>query len=80
MKKPRANFNTLKARAFAGVTWARTKYFSQVDGFYARFVELGTKKMPARPFMRNAVDKNHEKIARIINNVIDKAIRRVMLK
>lgn len=30
------------------------------DAFYARFVEFGTVKMPARPFMRPALENNTE--------------------
>jgi HK97 gp10 family phage protein len=34
--------------------------------FYARFVELGTRKMAARPFLRPAVFNNARDIVRII--------------
>lgn len=34
--------------------------------FYARFVELGTRRMPARPFLRPAVYDNADTITRLI--------------
>jgi HK97 gp10 family phage protein len=34
--------------------------------FYARFVELGTRKMAAHPFLRSAVFNNASEIVRII--------------
>lgn len=30
------------------------------EGFYGMFIELGTSKMPARPFLRPALDENEE--------------------
>jgi HK97 gp10 family phage protein len=34
--------------------------------FYAKFLEFGTRKMPARPFLRPAVFENAREIVRII--------------
>ena len=36
------------------------------DVFYARFVEFGTKNMPAHPFLRPAVFNHAKEIVRII--------------
>ncbi len=33
---------------------------------YGKFLELGTSKMAARPFLRPALSKNHDVIARIL--------------
>lgn len=38
--------------------------------FYARFLELGTKHAPARPFMRPAFDETKEQLgAQIVNEI-----------
>jgi HK97 gp10 family phage protein len=38
------------------------------EGFYGRFLEFGTKFMPARPFMRPALDEESEKIIRAMGD------------
>lgn len=40
------------------------------DAFYGRFVEYGTAKMPARPYMRPAYDENKEKAVEAIKDRI----------
>lgn len=41
----------------------KNQYFTQENNkFYARFVEFGTSKMIARPFMRPALHRNRRKI------------------
>ncbi|MHB8171214.1 MAG: HK97-gp10 family putative phage morphogenesis protein [Thermincolia bacterium] len=37
---------------------------------YARFVHAGTSKMPARPFLTSALEKNKPKIVRLFKDVI----------
>ncbi len=44
------------------------------DQFYAAFIEYGTSKMPARPFMRPAWDKNKDKTKQSILDEIKLAI------
>ncbi len=39
---------------------------SQGEAFYGRFIELGTKRQPARPFLRPAVYDNADEIVRLI--------------
>jgi len=39
---------------------------SQGKAFYGRFIELGTKRQPARPFLRPAVYDNGDEIVRLI--------------
>jgi HK97 gp10 family phage protein len=39
---------------------------NQGEAFYGRFHELGTVKMPARPFLRPAVYENADEITRLI--------------
>jgi len=45
--------NGFTAEAKVGVTG---------EGFYGRFLEFGTSKMPARPFMRPAVDAHAQEV------------------
>lgn len=46
------------------------------EGFYGRFVELGTKKMPAKPFLRPAFDENVQEARKEIRKVIKEAVKR----
>lgn len=48
--------------------------------FYGTFVELGTRFIKAKPFLRPAIDQNRNSIAQVVNNAIDKALRRGGLK
>ena len=56
----------------------KTKATIQVDYDkslkYGTHVELGARGRPANPFMRNAVDKNQEKINKAIVDEISKAV------
>ena len=49
------------------------------DTFYWRFLEFGTKNMPARPFLRPAIDETKEaavdKFAEAMERQIDKALK-----
>ena len=42
---------------------------------YDIFVEMGTRKMAAQPYMRPAADKNRERVARQLGVVIGQAIK-----
>lgn len=44
------------------------------DAFYAQFVEYGTAKMPAQPFLRPAYDQNKEKAVQAIKDRISKRL------
>jgi len=45
--------------------------------YYGTFVELGTKRMPARPFMRPAVDENKERISEAVTKEVSRALGRI---
>lgn len=45
---------------------AENEYFKQEDKFYARFVEFGTQKMLAQPFMRPTLVKSRSKIRKLV--------------
>lgn len=44
------------------------------DHFYYTFVELGTSKMPANPFMARSFAKNKEKVKEIIEEELRKGL------
>jgi len=44
------------------------------DVFYSGFVEFGTTRMPARPFMRQAFDENISKIVNTWKRIFIKSI------
>lgn len=46
------------------------------EGFYGRFVELGTKKMAAKPFLRPAFDENVQEARKEIRRVLKEAVKR----
>lgn len=48
-----------------------------VDAFYGRFVEYGTAKSPAQPFLRPAYDQNKEKATQAIKDRISKRLTKV---
>lgn len=50
------------------VTWSK-------DAFYGRFVEHGTSKMAADPFLRPAFDAKREDADRAIAEVIDRKVK-----
>ena len=43
---------------------------------YAPYVEQGTSKMAAQPFLRPALDGNRARIQRMIGDVVGKAVKR----
>lgn len=44
------------------------------DGWYGMFHEFGTVKMPARPFMRPAIDNNYETALTIFRRELKESI------
>ncbi len=44
-------------------------------GFYWRFQELGTRKQPARPFIRPAADEMQQQVESAIQSVLAAAVR-----
>lgn len=48
----------------------------QKNSFYWRFLEFGTSKMSARPFMRPAFESKKEDAVRIIGETIDAGIQK----
>jgi len=48
----------------------------QKDSYYWRFVEFGTAKMAAKPFMRPAYEAKKEAAVKIIGDVLDAGIQK----
>lgn len=44
------------------------------EAFYGRFVELGTSKMAAQPFLRPALDENTDEIGRVFVQALNRTI------
>jgi len=49
-------------------------YIKPTIAWYAKFVEFGTSKMAASPFMRPAFEHNIDKMPRIFKEMVDMAI------
>lgn len=49
------------------------------DPFYWYFIEKGTYKMEAQPFVRPAFDDNDKKVKKMIENGIENLLRKVRL-
>ena len=46
------------------------------DGYYSKFVELGTKNQEAKPFMRQAIDKNEQNINKtVVDTIVDSVMK-----
>lgn len=47
----------------------------QKDSFYWKFVEYGTSKMPAQPFMRPSFESTKEEAVRVIGETLDQGVQ-----
>ncbi len=50
------------------------------DGFYGRFIELGTSKMIARPFLRPALEKSQDEVLEASKEYIAKRLPKEVAK
>ena len=50
------------------------KYQTQGEAYYWRFVEFGTSKMPAQPFLRPAFESAKERAVQVMKERLGKAI------
>lgn len=64
---------SVKARGSAEATVGFTK-------FYGRFVELGTSKMAAKPFLRPALDESEGKILEAFRDAVSRGVERKTLQ
>lgn len=67
------NGKTYRAKKLLG---RKESYTSLGDFFYAHFVEYGTAKMPAQPFLRPAYDQNKERAVEAIKDRIEKRLKK----
>lgn len=76
-KQIREKSNLLLQTFFVGVRQGRSSKKTKkgvLDAFYARFVEFGTSKMPAHPFMRPAFEAKKEAAVQAIKDYLTKRI------
>lgn len=59
-----------------GKLTAKQKDKGLQDAYYGKFVEYGTAKMPARPYLRPAYDQNKEKAVQAIKDRIEKRLNK----
>ena len=65
-----------KATYFVGVRSGKKERKAKRDAFYWRFIEFGTAKLSAHPFMRPAFEKNKMKLVEAIADKISARIKR----
>ncbi len=53
---------------------------AKLDGFYGRFIELGTSKMTAKPFLRPALEKSVDEVLRASKEYIAKRLPKEVAK
>ena len=58
--------------------WSPEKGKGEGPFFYWRFFEYGTSKMPARPFMRPAIDENRDAITQAVADKLRDRLEEVM--
>lgn len=80
--KPRKTTDRLKKSSSVSIGIKKGK--KGQGAFYGPFVELGHKTstgkhIPAKPFLRPAIDYNKKRLAEAINTTISKALRRAGL-
>jgi HK97 gp10 family phage protein len=59
---------------------ARSGKKQKNDGFYGRFIEFGTRKMAARPFLRPALESNVSNIIKAMADKLNQAIDKFVKK
>jgi len=89
--RSRRNSTTGRETFFVGIRQGKAKYANtarnrragrvgktyktQGEAFYWRFLEFGTKKMQARPFLRPAFEANKQKAVEVMKERLSKAIQ-----
>ena len=66
-----------KRRQSYGVMVATSDGWFKGDEFYGAFLEFGTSKMPAKPFVRPAFDAEKDNAEKIIKNQLQQGIEQV---
>lgn len=76
--KQKSNYHTRRGRAGGTYEVGGDSGNPGGDTFYWRFLEFGTAKMPAQPFMRNALADNVEAATAMFISEYDKALDRAI--
>lgn len=74
-------FNSKESRRTGDISFkvgVRGGAGSKNDAYYWRFLEFGTEKMAARPFMRPAMENSTEKVTETLVTEFDKAIDKAL--
>lgn len=58
-----------KGTASYGISWNKDK------AFYGRFVEFGTKRMPAHPFLRPSYDAVNQRAIKAVNDRLEQELK-----
>ena len=75
-KRKQRTRNKFNATTGVGVISDRSGRGTGTDAFYWTFVEFGTSKMAAQPFIRPAFEENKQRAVNKIKDVLVKAIER----
>ena len=70
----RVKMSKQQAEAYLSISEGHTE---RHDAFYWRYVEHGTRRAPAQPFIRPAFDRRRKDIIRLYENAILKVIRQL---
>lgn len=73
--RSRRNSNGVFEERIVKVRYGKSQQKKNRDAFYWRFVEFGTKFMPAKPFMRPAFDRNRGRLVPVIRDSLAKSLR-----
>lgn len=76
----RAKRLSRKAKAAARTASGRIDYRKAGDAFYARFVEFGTAKVAAQPFLRPAFEQNKERAVQIFRDRLGRDLDGIVRK
>jgi len=73
----RVRSGRLRSSIFSNVRKDGTDVIGEIGSnvYYARLHELGTKRLPARPFLQPAIRDNIDKIQQIIIDSINKEVK-----
>jgi HK97 gp10 family phage protein len=78
--RSRSGSSAVQETAIVGVRYGRPYRRRGLDAWYWRFLEFGTRKMAARPFLRPAFDTTKEKAVDVMKERLLKAIDRAAAK
>ena len=78
--RSRSMSSAVQETAIVGVRYGKRFRRRNLDAWYWRFLEFGTSKMAARPFLRPAFDTSKEKAVEVLKAKLLQAIDRTVAK